>query len=101
MSSHVNRLEMMGTMHFEYDALIDPHTADCLYCGIYLHPVGVKTICFETVQPAKSPRMIREACNVEVPLPEGFPDPRLATPKKLSLSADEAKIRAAIEAFAA
>ena len=99
MSSHVNRLEMMGTMHFEYDTLIDPHTADCLYCGIYLHPVGVKTICFETVQPVKTPRMIREACNVAVELPEGFPDPFKATPKKLTLPADEAQVRAAIEQF--
>ena len=30
--------------------MIDPHTADCLYTGTYLHPVGVKTLCWETVQ---------------------------------------------------
>lgn len=100
MSSHVNRLEMMSTLQFEYDTLIDPHTADCLYCGIYLHPVGVKTICFETVQPAKSPRMIREACGVEVGLPEGFADPFASQPKKLSLACDEAAVREAIDRFA-
>ena len=48
-------------MHLEYDTYVDPHTADALFSGIYLHPVGVKTLCVETVQAVKFPRMVRQA----------------------------------------
>ena len=49
-SNHPNRLEIIEQMHLEYDTYVDPHTADALFSGIYLHPVGVKTLCVETVQ---------------------------------------------------
>lgn len=71
-SNHANRLEIIETMNLEYDTLVDPHTADTLYSGIYLHPVGVPTICLETVHAVKFPKIIRQATGLDVPVPEGF-----------------------------
>lgn len=71
-SNHSNRLEIIERMNLEFDTVVDPHTADTLYSGIYLHPVGVKTICLETVHAVKFPKIIRQATGHEVPIPECF-----------------------------
>ena len=73
-SNHPNRLEIIEQMHLEYDTYVDPHTADALFSGIYLHPVGVKTLCVETVQAVKFPRMVRQATGVAVEPPEDMID---------------------------
>lgn len=73
-SNHANRLEIIESMNLEYDTLVDPHTADTLYSGIYLHPVGVPTICLETVHAVKFPKIIRQATGQDVPVPQGFED---------------------------
>lgn len=54
-SDHPNRLEMIESLWVTNHRMIDPQTADCLYTGTYLHPVGVKTLCWETVQAVKFP----------------------------------------------
>ena len=87
-------------MNIEYATTIDPHTADCLCTGVYLHPVGVKTICFETVQAVKFPKMTMQATGKTVPLPEAFADIFSREQKKTTIPVDEAKIREAVAAFA-
>lgn len=100
MSSHADRLEIMERMHVAHEALVDPHTADCLYSGIYLHPVGVKTICFETVQPLKSRKMVEAATGVCMIVPDAFKDLADREQKRTPAPADKAAVAALIEAFA-
>ena len=59
-SDHPNRLEMIESLWVTNHRMIDPQTADCLYTGTYLHPVGVKTLCWETVQAVKFPRITKQ-----------------------------------------
>lgn len=99
-STHADRLEIMESMHVEYHALVDPHTADCLYSGIYLHPVGVRTICFETVQPLKSRRIVEESTGVRMEAPEAFRGLADRAQKRTASPADKAAAAALIEAFA-
>ncbi len=99
MSTHAERLEMIGHLFIEYGIQIDPHTADCLYTGIYQHPVGVKTICFETVQPIKSPEVIEMATGHPVELPLGFDDLRGKPQKKTPVAVDLAAVEEKIQAF--
>ena len=99
-SNHSNRLEIIEHLNIRYETTIDPHTADCLYTGVYLHPVGVKTICFETVQAVKFPKMTMQATGKTVPLPLAFSDIFEREQRKTSVAVDEARIREAVAAFA-
>lgn len=96
-SNHPNRLEVIEQMHLEYDTYVDPHTADALFSGIYLHPVGVKTICVETVQPVKFPRMVKQATGHVVPPPEDFADVFDRPQRKVQLPACSAAVREEID----
>ncbi len=96
-SDHHNRLEIIENMHLEYDAVVDPHTADALFSGIYLHPVGVKTICCETVNPVKFPAIIKQATNCSVETPEDYKDIFKRDRHAEAIPADEAQIRAKLE----
>ena len=96
-ANHPNRLEIIEQMHLEYDTFVDPHTADALFSGIYLHPVGVKTICVETVQPVKFPKMVKQATGNIVPPPESFGNVFERSQKKVQLPACEAAVRAEID----
>ena len=99
-SNHANRLEIIEHLNIRYETTIDPHTADCLYTGVYLHPVGVKTICFETVQAAKFPKMTKLAVGHTVPLPDDFKDIFERDLKFTEIPADEALVREAVRVFA-
>ncbi|KAB7652945.1 threonine synthase [Sutterella seckii] len=99
-SNHANRLEIIESLNIEYATTIDPHTADCLYTGVYLHPVGVKTICFETVQAVKFPKMTMQATGKTVPLPDAFADIFEREQRKTTVAVDESRIREAVAAFA-
>ena len=96
-SNHPNRLEVIEQMHLEYDTYVDPHTADALFSGIYLHPVGVKTICVETVQPVKFPRMVKQATGHVVPPPADFEDVFDRPLRKVQLPACGAAVREEID----
>lgn len=96
-SNHPNRLEVIEQMHLEYDTYVDPHTADALFSGIYLHPVGVKTICVETVQPVKFPRMVKQATGHVVPPPADFADVFDRPLRKVQLPACGAAVREEID----
>ena len=96
-SNHPNRLEIIEQMHLEYDTYVDPHTADALFSGIYLHPVGVKTLCVETVQAVKFPRMVRQATGVAVEPPEDMADLFSRPLRKVQTPACEAAVREEIE----
>lgn len=99
-SNHADRLEIIETMNLEYDHVVDPHTADCIYSGIYLHPVGIKTICLETVRPIKFPKIIMQAAGRLVETPFGFELPE----KKdlgVQLPVDESLVRKEIAAMTA
>ena len=87
-------------MHIEFDTYIDPHTADALLSGIYLHPVGVKTLCVETAHAVKFPKMVRQATGQIVETPEDFRDVFERKQVKTELPADEAAVRAEIERLA-
>ena len=99
-SNHPNRLEVIEQMHIEFDTYIDPHTADALFSGIYLHPVGVKTLCVETAHAVKFPKMVRQATGQIVEPPEDFRDVFERRQVKTELPADEAAVRAEIERLA-
>lgn len=99
-SNHANRLEIIETLNIEYATTIDPHTADCLYTGVYLHPVGVKTICFETVQAVKFPKMTMQATGHTVGLPPAYADLFERKQRKTTVPVDAAKIRALVADFA-
>lgn len=99
-SDHPNRLEMIESLWVTNHRMIDPQTADCLYTGTYLHPVGVKTLCWETVQAVKFPRITKQATGETVPLPERFKDIFERKQKKTPLPADIAAVREAVAAFA-
>ena len=99
-SDHPNRLEMIESLWVTNHRMIDPQTADCLYTGTYLHPVGVKTLCWETVQAVKFPRITKQATGETVPLPERFNDIFERKQKKTPLPADIAAVREAVAAFA-
>ena len=90
-SNHPNRLEVIEQMHIEFDTYIDPHTADALFSGIYLHPVGVKTLCVETAHAVK---MVRQATGQIVEPPEDQKDVFERKQIKTELPADEAAVRA-------
>ena len=96
-SNHPNRLEIIEQMHLEYDTYVDPHTADALFSGIYLHPVGVKTLCVETVQAVKFPRIVRQATGVAVEPPEDMADLVSRPLRKVQTPACEAAVREEIE----
>lgn len=93
-SNHPNRLEVIEQMHIEFDTYIDPHTADALFSGIYLHPVGVKTLCVETAHAVKFPKMVRQATGQIVEPPEDLKDVFERKQIKIELPADEAAVRA-------
>ena len=99
-SDHPNRLEIIESLWVSHARMIDPHTADCLYTGTYLHPVGVKTLCWETVQPAKFPRMTLQATGQTVPLPERFRDVFERPQRMTAVPADLETVRAQVAAFA-
>ena len=71
-SNHSNRLEIIEATHLMDNVYIDPHTADAMFVGTYLRPVGVKTIVLETVHPVKFPALIKQVTGHEPPLPRGF-----------------------------
>lgn len=96
-SDHPNRLEIIEEMHVNYDVFVDPHTADGLYSGIYLHPVGVKTLCLETVQAVKFPRMIRAATGMNPEWPLGYPVPPEEVPIPAAQTLSEEGIRRIVE----
>ncbi len=96
-SNHANRLEIIESMHLEFDTFIDPHTADALFCGIYLHPIGIKTLVCETVQAVKFPKMVHQATGCIVPPPEELNDVFEREQRSLKLPADEAAVREQID----
>lgn len=96
-SNHPNRLEIIEQMHLEYDTYVDPHTADALFSGIYLHPVGVKTLCVETVQAVKFPRMVKQATGETVEPPEDMADLFNRPQRKVQMPACEAAVREEID----
>lgn len=98
-SDHANRLEIIESLWVERHRMIDPHTADCIYTGMYLHPVGVKTICWETVQAVKFPKMTMQATGQTVPRPERFEDIFDRELRREPMPADIEKIRARVLAF--
>lgn len=95
-SNHSNRLEMIEWMHVEYDIFVDPHTADTLFCGVYMHPVGVKTICVESVSPVKFSPMIKMATGCTVELLDAFADIYQRPVRKTTLPDDLETIRAEV-----
>lgn len=95
-SNHANRLEIIESMHLEFDTYVDPHTADALFCGIYLHPVGIKTLVCETTQAVKFPTIVRQATGGTVPTPYEFKDVFEREQHSLKLPADEARVREVI-----
>lgn len=99
-SEHVNRMEIIERAHVADNVLIDPHTADCLYAGIYLHPVGVPTICFETSSPAKAPNLIYEVTHERVPVPSGMAHIFDRPQEKASAPADLDAVKALVQKFA-
>lgn len=99
-SNHANRLEITEHLYVEYGTYVDPHTADAIYSGIYLHPVGVRTLCLETVDPAKFPKIIRQATGHDVPVPEGFEDPRGKPAEKTYMPNDFDAVKAFVAEFA-
>ena len=92
-SNHANRLEMIEWMHVEYDMFVDPHTADTLFCGVYMHPVGVKTICVETVSPVKFAPMVKQATGCTVEPLDSFADIYQRPQRKVTLPDDLNVIR--------
>lgn len=100
-SNHSNRLEMIEWMHLEYDMFVDPHTADTLFCGVYMHPVGVKTICVETVSPVKFAPMVKMATGATVELLENFADIYQRPVRKVTLPDQLDVIRAEIDRITA
>lgn len=99
-ADHANRLEIISMMHLEYDTFVDPHTADALFTGIYLHPVGVKTICCETVAPVKFPAIIKQATGVNIEPPEDFADIFERRRASIPMPPDEKKVREFVKEFA-
>ncbi len=96
-SNHANRLEIIESMHLEFDTYVDPHAADALFCGIYLHPVGIKTLVCETVQAVKFPKMVRQATGCTVPPPDELADIFEREQRSIKLPADEGLVRQQID----
>ncbi|MDO5531959.1 threonine synthase [Sutterella sp.] len=99
-SNHANRLEIIEFLNIEFATTIDPHTADCLYTGVYLHPVGVKTVCFETVQAVKFPKMTQQATGATVPLPDDYADVFERPQRKVEVPVDLEVVRRKVVDFA-
>lgn len=99
-SDHPNRLEIIEQLWVEYQTLVDPHTADCIYSGTYLHPVGVPTLCLETVDAVKFPGIVRSATGQLPTEPEGFEGLLKAAERKIDVPADAAAVRALVEEMA-
>lgn len=100
-SNHANRMEIMELMHLEYDVCVDPHTADALFTGIYLHPVGMKTLCVESVQPAKFTHMFEQVTGCRFELPEKYRGVLSAKQFKIEMASDEKLVRDAINGIIA
>ncbi|MFU0841694.1 MAG: Threonine synthase [Burkholderia sp.] len=96
-SSHANRLEMIETLWVNRRIFIDPHTADALFSGEYLHPVGMKTLCLETVRAAKFPRMVKLATGCDITPPSEFLGLDERPERRIDLEPDEQAVRAEIE----
>ena len=60
----------------------------------------MKTICFETVQAVKFPKMTMQATGKTVPLPDAFADIFEREQRKTTVAVDESRIREAVAAFA-
>lgn len=95
-SDHPNRLEIIEEMFVNHHVFVDPHTADALYSGIILHPVGVKTLCLETVQPVKFPRMVRAATGHNPEWPFGYKEPPEVVTPPASHALSEEWLRGAV-----
>ena len=69
-STHQDRIKTIAQTYSQTNVLVDPHTADALKVALEYAAQGISPIAvMETAQPVKFAATIREAVNVDPPLP--------------------------------
>jgi threonine synthase len=97
-STHADRLATIRRVYRANGTLIDPHTADGVKVGLEQRESGVPLICLETALPAKFSDTIREALNLDVPMPPGFEQLEKLPQRVEVLNADAQAVKAFISA---
>ena len=71
-STHQDRLDTIRRVHADSRVVVDTHTADGLFVAERFREPGVPMIALETALPIKFAETIREALDLEPPMPAGF-----------------------------
>jgi threonine synthase len=99
-SKHADRVATIRDVHRRHGVLIDPHTADGVYVGQALREPDVPMICLETAMPAKFAPTIREALDIDPPLPAAYADLESRPQHFTALPADASRVAGFIAAHA-
>jgi threonine synthase len=99
-STHADRVATIRDVHRRHGVLIDPHTADGVYVGQALREPDVPMICLETAMPAKFAPTIREALDIDPPLPAAYADLESRPQHFTALPADASRVAGFIAAHA-
>lgn len=92
-SSHADRLATIKSVWQESGVLIDPHTADGVKVAAQFVEEGVPMLVLETALPAKFAETIREAVNVEPPVPEHLADLSSLPQRVVQMDCELEKVR--------
>ena len=71
-STHADRLATIKSVFSNYEAMIDPHTADGVGVGLRYREPGVPLICLETALPVKFAKTLRAALGRDPQRPAEF-----------------------------
>ncbi len=99
-SSHADRLATIRRTYEETGVLIDPHTADGVKVAAAFVEEGVPMLVLETALPAKFAETIREALDIEPPVPEHLAELHTLPQRVVEMACDAEKVRDYIREFA-
>lgn len=99
-SSHADRLATIRRTYEETGVLIDPHTADGVKVAAAFVEDGVPMLVLETALPAKFAETIREALDIEPPVPEHLAELHTLPQRVVEMECDAEKVRDYIREFA-
>ena len=97
-SSHVDRIATIRRVHQQYNAVIDPHTADGMKAALAHREAGIPLVCLETALPAKFEETIREALGQDPQRPAGYENIESLPQRFDTLPPDVAQLKAYIAA---
>jgi len=92
-SSHADRLATIRQVHETCGVLIDPHTADGVKVAQAYLEEGVPMLVLETALPAKFAETIREALDIEPPVPTHLQGLSSLPQKVVHLPCDVERVR--------